>query len=705
MPPRSALYTTAPLTYQDGTPRRPLSTVPLKSTATTGLSSVSVSHQPRPSSSSISTFDNPLFTVPNVPIHAKVAELRGGHTTNIQQPALHTQDSFSNLGFETTPSTSQFFAELFDIPMWNQPVGWDTLLSFDASGAPIQQPQHGGPASASSPDMSHIMTRNRSDPGSASYTVSGQLPRIPEGSPSKLAQMGSEMVWKTILASQVEVEGVGQVAVSKVLREVWQRGGGDIVSKQCLWAQIIVALSPSVFSSPTAHAALSLQNLYNLTLRHWEPSIFSGLLAAFDPPELSPATRLKTLGNENETLLPMVSGSFGIATPQKELDFSQWTNGSPGMWNQGMEFTAGPSGLSNELASGDAAIQGLDEMLAQMEENRASAEIEAALLAITSNSKGKEKYQIPTPESDSSGLTAVSGAVEGFTPPSSHASPISVKPTIPSGQSALARPKKTVLPTPEPSSQSVPRVGGKKTNNLSLAMPTTAFVPPPPMCMFFSPSFHDLQKDKVGVWKGDLEIRGRGGGKFSVLIVGEQSTGHLWQSNTWPSAITYPAGPPEVDTATATATMIPVSHLAREGFTPAAMGMVLCNDSNIEAYVQMVQGLHAEGVAFHLSSPGRLPIVFLPAKFDSSDQLQRLGIAYMTKAGHPLPQRPSVASTAASSPVTTTANHLPEDEPKKKRRKSAPAGPHPVIPRVSGKGKKRSSLKAGLEETIVEEQA
>lgn len=42
--------------------------------------------------------------------------------------------------------------------------------------------------------------------------------------------------------------------------------------------------------------------------------------------------------------------------------------------------------------------------------------------------------------------------------------------------------------------------------------------------------------------------------------------------------------------------MIPVSHLAREGFTPAAMGMVLCNDANLEAYVQMVQGFHAEGV-------------------------------------------------------------------------------------------------------------
>lgn len=48
------------------------------------------------------------------------------------------------------------------------------------------------------------------------------------------------------------------------------------------------------------------------------------------------------------------------------------------------------------------------------------------------------------------------------------------------------------------------------------------------MCMFFTPAFRDLQKGKVGVWKGDLEIRGRGGGKFNVLIVGEEGSDHLW---------------------------------------------------------------------------------------------------------------------------------------------------------------------------------
>ena len=49
--------------------------------------------------------------------------------------------------------------------------------------------------------------------------------------------------------------------------------------------------------------------------------------------------------------------------------------------------------------------------------------------------------------------------------------------------------------------------------------------------------------------------------------------------------------------------MMPVAHLARDGFTPVAMGMVLCNDANITEYVNMVQGLHAEGVVCPLYSP------------------------------------------------------------------------------------------------------
>lgn len=350
------------------------------------------------------------------------------------------------------------------------------------------------------------------------------------------------------------------------------------VTNQCLWPQVIVALSSDngTAITPSAHAALSLQNLYNLSLRHWEPSIFSGLLASFNPLDFSPATRARTFLDEqnNQPIVPMVSGSFGVATPQKELDLSQWTNFDWNSTSQGTGLTpyingpsAGSSALANELLLGGLSrdedqIRGIDEILAQMEENRATAEIKAALSAMPEPPAEKARpvsapHQMPTPDTDRSdvqsegqaGSTPSDTRKASFTltPPSSHDSPIAIAKSklpagVPSGQSALARPGKGLksaavsanqLMTPPDSSQNVPRISttgqsGKKTHQLSLAMPTTAFVPPPPMCMFFSPAFHDLQNGKVGVWKGDLDIRGVGGGKFSILIVGEETTGHLW---------------------------------------------------------------------------------------------------------------------------------------------------------------------------------
>jgi hypothetical protein len=69
------------------------------------------------------------------------------------------------------------------------------------------------------------------------------------------------------------------------------------------------------------------------------------------------------------------------------------------------------------------------------------------------------------------------------------------------------------------------------------------------------------------------------------------------QSNLWSSTIAYPLEAFLNDSqGSCTSSMIPVSHLARDGFTPIAMGMVLCNDADVKPYVQMVQGLHAEGV-------------------------------------------------------------------------------------------------------------
>jgi hypothetical protein len=68
----------------------------------------------------------------------------------------------------------------------------------------------------------------------------------PTMSPRRLSQFTSDLAWKTILSSIVEVEGVGPVGVSRVLQEVWKRGGGDVVS----YRLIMVRIRLTMYRSP-----------------------------------------------------------------------------------------------------------------------------------------------------------------------------------------------------------------------------------------------------------------------------------------------------------------------------------------------------------------------------------------------------------------------------------------------------------------------
>jgi hypothetical protein len=46
--------------------------------------------------------------------------------------------------------------------------------------------------------------------------------------------------------------------------------------------------------------------------------------------------------------------------------------------------------------------------------------------------------------------------------------------------------------------------------------------------MFFNPSFKDITQGKLGVWKGELEVKGQSGGRFSILVIGEQGSENIW---------------------------------------------------------------------------------------------------------------------------------------------------------------------------------
>ncbi|RSH87262.1 hypothetical protein EHS25_003171 [Saitozyma podzolica] len=646
-----------------------------------------------------------------------------------------------NAGGDVFPG---FGSELTTGMAWTPGAGWEGLLDFDFDkpAAPVAGSSTPNRIFTNGAAVDAPLLRGKSEPGlgvevnggasgASADAASLGLPLL--ASPSKIAQFGSDLAWRTILGSVVEVEGVGEVGVARVLQEVWKRGGGDVVSLQSLWPSILIALSlpldslsPGVrISTPSIQASMALQNLYNLTLRSWEPAIFSGLLASFvaanpgRPPVSLPLPPQSNVAAGSTSAPDDLSGGmtpvYGSSTPTKELDLSHWMNVTPGAdWSMlGLGVGAGagagtstgtganspkslavtgvagpgPSSLAFEIGweasqeqhrrsstsrtdEGDST-KGIDDLIAAMEEGREAHErhlvAQAAAMssfqhqqqaastslagngkAVTRTASDATAMHLPTPETDSSESPGIIPA-----PDAARICALPATPATSNGSvSSTFTVSKVVQKQPVATSQTTPQTGHAKPA-MQLSLPEASFVPPPPMCMFFSPSFHDLQNGKVGVWKGDLEIKGRGGGNFSVLIVGEEATGYLWQSQTWPSTIIYPSIP--TPTESYTATMIPVSHLAREGFTPAAMGMVLCNDANISQYVSMVQGLHAEGVAFHLPSVSKLPIVFLPAKFNSADPLQRLGIAFMTKPGFPLPPRPPTNLGTASVATATAA--------------------------------------------------
>ncbi|WRT66461.1 uncharacterized protein IL334_003420 [Kwoniella shivajii] len=644
-------------------------------------------------------------------------------------------------------------------------VAWETLLNFDTDVKPsTNKIVSSKPVSAKSksippPEQNNTaVPRAKSDPlhdenafrsssESSYYQPTAPTPTtLPPAAvtPARALQLGPDLAWRTALASVVAVDGVGEVTVARVLQEIWRRGGGELVTSQCLWSNIVIALSmpevpdPAVrIPPPSAQSAMALQQLYNFSIRHWEPAIFTGLLGNY-------ATTLSDTSNTSHTSNDNIANDFasnqiyGPSTPLREPDVSQWMNLTPSGWNTAALFGgnnesqkningAFPFPLNSDLGSealfarrtslaktevgDDNNIKGIDEILASMEEGKEDDE-RAMMVENMANqdkllnqqsslessnaggipSQQNSTFQFPTPETDHTNSPPVrrSSKTANTLSPVSLASPYV---TAGSLTSTLIGPSPTTatsstFPSMSSDMPSSGKIASLKRRPTQLSMPPVEFIPPPPMCMFFNPSFENLTDGKAGIWRGDLEVKGRGGGKFPIIVVGEKDTEHLWQSHLWPKTLTYPLN--QVPVESCTSTMIPVSHLAREGLVPITMGMVLCNEppERLAPYVNMVQGLHAEGVGFHLPCETRLPIVFLPAKFHSSDPLLRLGIAFMGKAGYTHPPAPLSAAgqlvCAKSRTSKSGSIGQEEDGPKKKkRRQSAP----PAV--NDGRGRKR----------------
>ncbi|OCF38713.1 hypothetical protein I317_07498 [Kwoniella heveanensis CBS 569] len=708
-------------------------------------------------------------------------------------------DAFPGFGIELGPGSNLAGASQSGSGLTPGNVGWDTLLSFEneaknpsplkmvssnlATAKPIitspettpKESLPSVPRAKSDPPSHHHVFSNLPNTGgqdsieaptpTGSSSSPATILQPPSQLPPRVVQFGADLAWRTALASVVEVEGVGQVTVASVLQEIWRRGGGELVTSQCLWPSIVIALAmPSAggpnarVPNPSAESSMALQSLYNLSIRHWEPVIFTGLLGAYASSAAPDAPVDQSQPAPINAFAP--TPHYGPSTPLREPDVSQWMNLTPSGWSflanggnggvdeakpqvnaeshTGFPFPLNPdlemaganrrTSLTRTDAGDDSHIKGIDEILASMEEGNEeqeraviAANLASSVQAITPQPHGQNQnnanlvsdnhgstFQFPTPETDSS-----------QSPPDRRSSKHNVMSPVSMASPYVSAGSSTVLaPTPasststavshsapvDGSSSSLPKPPNKARPS-QLSMPPVEFIPPPPMCMFFNPSFENLTDGKAGIWRGDLEVRGRGGGKFPIIVVGEKDTEHLWQSQLWPQTLTYPLTHLPADSS-CTSTMIPVSHLAREGLIPITMGMVLCNEppERIAPYVNLVQGLHAEGVGFHLPCETRLPIVFLPAKFHSSDPLLRLGIAFMGKAGYPHPAAPMPSNKTTSNNGQgrgRSVNSIEEEGPKKKkRRQSAPAGVSPAVP--SGRGGNKRKESAGVPKIMEE---
>lgn len=464
---------------------------------------------------------------------------------------------------------------------------WESLFNFGSDHAK-------SPSSATAVESSPSQSVSAAKPGHDTKTVPlrSHTPlkngHSLQGMERTASGNGNDQTWRSILNQTLDVEGVGSVAVARILTEVWKRGGPAAVSIRAvfglwltsqvtaysLWSSILVSLSLSPdhgtsarVGTPSSQAALSLQALYNVAIRPHEATIFAGFLTSYH------ASTAPTAANAFQD-----GQVYGPWTPTKGMidsDLTQWTTFTPGAeWpslsttlpsgsglTPGREFSPAlglpPIEISTTTDDGNTrpesrgpaeqGVNGLDEILAEMEDTTNLHDPSEPLGQISWGDAMQDPHSSTEPNSEedvfqSSRLESrlssshaespveamVALASSPFVSGASTLSATSASTNIPSlSQPLSAPPQKQVVPlAPRVVSPPAPRV--RPSPSLQLSLPDAPFIPPPPMCMFFSPSFRDLQQGKVAVWKGDLVIRGRGGGTFNILIVGEQGSDHLW---------------------------------------------------------------------------------------------------------------------------------------------------------------------------------
>jgi len=254
---------------------------------------------------------------------------------------------------------------------------------------------------------------------------------------------------------------------------------------------------------------------------------------------------------------------YGAATPTKHFESGQWTTSTPGFdWSHILNVSNAASPYdprddtgNNRRTSYESNGRGIVELLAEMEEGREANERKANLaiekeMAVRIITPGQTTYTpgatdkkvvgadtyLPTPEtvSSNSPISHRQHQSQSGSGPSTASSSSFIVPL--ESDHAHLEPEQAVSPYVTGGSvgttcSAVSRAlstGSRAPHPTSVTIPTNSFVPPPPMCMFFNPSFKDITQGKIGAWKGELEIKGPSGGVFSVLIIGETGTEDIW---------------------------------------------------------------------------------------------------------------------------------------------------------------------------------
>lgn len=301
------------------------------------------------------------------------------------------------------------------------------------------------------------------------------------------------------------------------------RGADSQVSEHCLWTNVLVALSQSTqgpsgrspIQQPTAEATLALQALYNVAIRPNEVTIFSGFLSSVSNAEMMESS----MGVDTN----QVYGAWTPTKPAAEVDLSQWTTLTPGSeWPSLSTTLASGSGLTpgrpfspalglppiefsdtvdhpsrpESRTDGDG-IKGIDEILAQLEDNEAMREndnddVVPELLPPSSDDRGASK-SVTDDSQPSSRSGSVATIVDNLMGPSASSPYVSATSAF-SATSASTTIRTVSVPQPAPIPET-PRQ--RQPLGMQLTLPAPPFIPPLPMCMFFSPSFRDLQTGRL----------------------------------------------------------------------------------------------------------------------------------------------------------------------------------------------------------------